>query len=58
MPRPHVHPSLTCYKLHGCRCKHCRWLNTNSKRHERQPKQARIPLNAEVLARLRRSVGL
>lgn len=29
--REHRHPSLTCYKKHGCRCRPCTALNTEAK---------------------------
>lgn len=32
MPRPHTHPSLTCYKTHGCRCDACKKLAAEAQR--------------------------
>jgi len=36
VPRPHKHPSLTCYKTHGCRCDECRELANETQRQTRK----------------------
>jgi len=64
--RPHswgAHPSINCYKNHGCRCVECRALNAEYRRRERKPPRQYERKNAprlsdEEVARLRRLVGL
>lgn len=36
LPRVHNHPSITCYKSHGCRCAQCKALNAQRARERRE----------------------
>jgi hypothetical protein len=68
MPRPHVHPSVSCYKKHRCRCEECRAMATAAQRRQRTrarddnwvPAARRMsrPLDEDEVMRLRRQVGL
>lgn len=60
MPRPHNHPSLSCYKNHGCRCSACAEFNTQARARERKTfgPNRQFPLGEEEVIKLRRAVGL
>lgn len=64
MPLPHTHPSVTCYKVHKCRCDECRELANQAAREHRQRKRQReitgtpFALPPDEIIRLRRLVGL
>lgn len=70
MARPHNHPSVTCYKKHGCRCTACRGAYNADTFRRRKARRERGYALTDVtrasatvlpdweLAYLRRAVGL
>jgi hypothetical protein len=62
MPRPHVHPSKTCYDKHGCRCAACTEFYAEHLRVRAAAKYRararKTPLTDEQIAALRRQAGL
>ena len=66
-PRPHVHPSVNCYKAHKCRCPECRELWNAQERARLRRKRGLAgaglprypkPLPEWELMALRREIGL